>query len=645
MGGWSLIAALWFLAAPVGAGGQEVLLSLDARTSRFSLFEAGALRATFSTPVLVRPEGACGVAFSGYSAFFIDATDTDQLIYELNPLDGTVWNTLPAPVAGIDGLAYDQGVLFAQGFAEDRIYRLDPVTGAVLGVLEPGVDLVGGLAAGAGRLFACRLRPAALFELDPRTGQVLKQVPTSAQLPSGLALVGGQLYVGDYQQSRVWRRHPDTDAPEDTLSLNVGKVAGLDGGVWSAPAPYRMVMEQLEDQLLDDGSVAFAVSVSLVDGKGRVLGANQRSQLAFELLGPGELLSGALQTVVGGQAVVRLKLPAGADARLGARLSGLEPGSLLLRAVPRIARIEVELTPSPADSSLLRVDARLWDALGQPAIEDTGTVEFAVAWGSGVLVGAPAVLAQDSQAQTWVRHLGGRGQLAVQARVRTVRGRGVWSLPGRLPAAPDAGRLATTALRTGATDQSLPAPPTQLRAHRDGDRVELRWALSADEGQIQWYPYGEAFVGQPRLRGYRVFRSANGGLYTALGRVGPRIEVFWDSVGTTPAIYRYRVLAEEGENLGEEAIAAGSAADQQRTVVVGRGVPVDAGGQPVEGLFNDDLVVDFDDFFLFADHFGANRERDEEFDGRFDLNGDGSVGFDDFFRFADHFGQVVAGYQ
>ncbi|MCC7261884.1 MAG: hypothetical protein IT369_05090 [Candidatus Latescibacteria bacterium] len=642
--GWRLIAAIWFLAVPLRAGAQEVLLSLDARSSRLSLFETGALRTAWSTPVLVRPEGACGVAFSGYSAYFVDATDTDQLIYELNPLDGTVWNTLPAPAAGIDGLAFDQGVLFAQGFAEDRIYRLEPITGAVLGTLEPGVDLVGGLAAGAGRLFASRLRPAALFELDPRSGQVLRELPTTAQLPSGLAFAGGRLYVGDYQQNRVIS-HPEGGAAEEVLALNVGKVAGLDGGNWSGAVPYRIALEQVSEEALADGRVEFGVRAALVDGSGRLLSGNQRSQLEFVLLGAGELASDPAQIVTGGQVRVMVRLPAGANTRLEARLSGLEPGSLLLRAVPRITQIEVQLTPSPTDSSLLQVEAHLWDAQGQPALEDTGMVQFSVAWGNGVLVGAPAVLAQEAQAGTWVRHLGGRGQLAVEARVRALRGRGTWVRLPNLPAPAPPGGLATTTQRVGSADQSLPAPPTGLQASLQEGWVRLQWQLSADEGARHWFPYGEGLVAESSFRGYWVFRSTNGGLYVLLGRVAGGTGAYADSVGEEPAIYRYRVLAEEGENLGEEVMAVGSAADQLRTVVVGRGVPVDAGGQPVAGLFNDDLVVDFDDFFLFADHFGANRERDEEFDGRFDLDGDGRVGFEDFFRFADNFGKVVAGYQ
>ncbi len=644
MRGWLSIALLLLLVPPPIAG-QEVLLSLDARNSRLSLFEDGVLRAAFATPVLVRPEGACGVAFSGYSAFFADATDSDQLIYELNPRDGAVWNTLPMPVAGIDGLAYDQGVLFAQSFAEDRIYRLDAVSGAVLGTLEPGVDLVGGLAAGAGRLFAARLRPPALCELDPRTGQVLKQVPTAAQLPSGLAFSRGRLFVGDYQQSRLSLVYPDAELPEEIAALNVGRVAGLDAGAWTAAPPYRVELVQVGDPLLDEGSVQFSVRAALVDGAGRLLSTNQRSEFRFELQGPGVLLSDPVQRVSAGQVVVQLQMPAGTDARLEASLSGLAPAFLSLRAVPPITRIEVELVPTQEDYSLVQVEARLWDALGNPATEDTGTVQFAVAWGSGILVGVPAVLAQDSRASTWVRRLEGRGQLAVEARVRGIRGRGVWAPPSLLPATPEATGLATTSQRVGSADQSLPAAPTQVRALREGARVELRWQLSPDEGALGWFPYGEAIGRKAGLLGYQVLRNVNGGLYTPLGWVGTGTAVFVDSVGATPAIYRYRVLADEGENLGEEAIAPGSLADQQRTVVVGEGVPVDVGGRPVAGLFNEDLVVDFEDFFLFADHFGARRDQGPgAFDERFDLDGDGSVGLGDFFIFADHFGQVVAGF-
>ena len=56
------------------------------------------------------------------------------------------------------------------------------------------------------------------------------------------------------------------------------------------------------------------------------------------------------------------------------------------------------------------------------------------------------------------------------------------------------------------------------------------------------------------------------------------------------------------------------------------------------GDFDGSGLVDFADFFLFADHFG--RELGEQiFDPLFDLDESGAVDFADFFLLADHFGQ------
>ena len=56
-------------------------------------------------------------------------------------------------------------------------------------------------------------------------------------------------------------------------------------------------------------------------------------------------------------------------------------------------------------------------------------------------------------------------------------------------------------------------------------------------------------------------------------------------------------------------------------------------GDPAD--FSGDGVVDFTDFFQFADVFGQPVEGE---DARFDLDGDGVVDFSDFFIFADAFG-------
>ncbi len=71
---------------------DQMLYGLDASTSQVFRFDpvSGTAEILFSTPVLCRPEGACGLAFSGYSFFFMDATDPDGQILELNPQDGTI---------------------------------------------------------------------------------------------------------------------------------------------------------------------------------------------------------------------------------------------------------------------------------------------------------------------------------------------------------------------------------------------------------------------------------------------------------------------------------------------------------------------------------------------------------------------------
>jgi len=57
----------------------------------------------------------------------------------------------------------------------------------------------------------------------------------------------------------------------------------------------------------------------------------------------------------------------------------------------------------------------------------------------------------------------------------------------------------------------------------------------------------------------------------------------------------------------------------------------------IQSDFTRDGKIDYDDFFLFADSFGASRGQ-SEFLPMFDLDYDNQIDFDDFFKFADQFG-------
>ena len=149
--------------------GQDLALyGPDARCSQILhvSLSTGEILNQASSPVLCRPEGACGQVFSGHSLFFVDATDPDRLIYEFAS-DGTaIWHSFPAPGAKVDGLAFADGSLLALSFDEDRIYHVDTFAGEVLQQVDSSVDLVGGLAAGGGTLYASQIRPPVVCALD-----------------------------------------------------------------------------------------------------------------------------------------------------------------------------------------------------------------------------------------------------------------------------------------------------------------------------------------------------------------------------------------------------------------------------------------------------------------------------------------------
>lgn len=82
--------------------------------------------------------------------------------------------------------------------------------------------------------------------------------------------------------------------------------------------------------------------------------------------------------------------------------------------------------------------------------------------------------------------------------------------------------------------------------------------------------------------------------------------------------------------------------DESTSVLVPVSAPVDADGNAILGWFTrQGDTVGFDDFFLFADHFGTS-QGDEGYDALFDIVPNGSIDFEDFFRFADDFGKVIA---
>ena len=77
-----------------------------------------------------------------------------------------------------------------------------------------------------------------------------------------------------------------------------------------------------------------------------------------------------------------------------------------------------------------------------------------------------------------------------------------------------------------------------------------------------------------------------------------------------------------------------------RTAIIGGQAIPERQVSASDADFEGSGVVDFDDFFMFADVFGK-KFGETGFDRKFDLDKDAYIGFTDFFAFADHFGKII----
>jgi len=85
-------------------------------------------------------------------------------------------------------------------------------------------------------------------------------------------------------------------------------------------------------------------------------------------------------------------------------------------------------------------------------------------------------------------------------------------------------------------------------------------------------------------------------------------------------------------------VASNDAENPSLTVLLSGKGASEAPGLP--GDFDGTGAVDFDDFFLFADHFGTTPDS-ENWEAIYDMDSSGAVDFDDFFLFADQFGKTA----
>jgi len=206
-------------------------------------------------------------------------------------------------------------------------------------------------------------------------------------------------------------------------------------------------------------------------------------------------------------------------------------------------------------------------------------------------------------------------------------------------------RIALTAEAVRSVDNIAPqAVPSMLALDTAGDAgssITVTWAKSADDRMVSSTvtqavgPTSSSNVFTTAgVKNYNVYRKVGDDAPQLVGQAGPGETSFVDATVFNGVRYDYQVAPIDADNIAET--------DLWNSAMAIRNNVRDVKGELVLGLFGVDNKVDYDDFFIFADHFGL-QAGEGAFDPAFDLVADNQVNFADFFVFADNFGRTVVG--
>ena len=194
-----------------------------------------------------------------------------------------------------------------------------------------------------------------------------------------------------------------------------------------------------------------------------------------------------------------------------------------------------------------------------------------------------------------------------------------------------------------AIDDIAPAPVTWVRAlDTPGDAgasITIDWTRSIDDRVMTSVvpqavgANGNVFT-SAGVVGYNISRRIGDGAWQLLG-VAPAGSSSWEDLTAANGVrYSYKVEPKDLEQI--------TASEIVKSAMAIRNTVVDGDGNRIVGLFGADNRVDYDDFFIFADHFGLTAESDL-YEAAFDIIPNDVIDVDDFFAFAESFGKEVAG--
>jgi len=193
-----------------------------------------------------------GLTFDGQCLWNVDRR-TD-MIYQIDPADGTILDSIPSPAYKPLGLTWDGRNLWLVDSEEELIYAINPVSRIVERTIYCPVSRPGGLAWDGQWLWIADDGANKLHQISPEDGTTIATISAPAGNPGGLTFDGRYLWVADRIKNRIYMVTVDRGDVILTLEAPGPYPFGLawDGShLWNVD--YQT--DRIAQLVVDDGTV------------------------------------------------------------------------------------------------------------------------------------------------------------------------------------------------------------------------------------------------------------------------------------------------------------------------------------------------------------------------------------------------------
>ena len=152
---------------------------------------------------------------SSFTGYLLLAGWKPPEIYKINPVTGTVLETIPTPCGMPTGLAWDGTYLWTADYWDGSVNKIDINNGTVISSFNPPGETPRGLAWDGSYIWVSDYLTEMIYKIDPSTGTVILSFTTPGEYPTGLtwsaeSIISAGYYRGDIHTCRLFKIDPNT---------------------------------------------------------------------------------------------------------------------------------------------------------------------------------------------------------------------------------------------------------------------------------------------------------------------------------------------------------------------------------------------------------------------------------------------------